>query len=254
MLRISMYVWLAGLVGCFSDVSKTPDAAVICDATCQHGLFHGVCSSGGRHVFACSTSSGRCRWFEGGCPVGFVPSECEVDDICCETIDGSAWPFVGPLATGMANTEASLDVEVAGGALVSSSAPRHFGVVSSSDETPSSTVLRCEGPGGGVLCRSAGPLFATRFVTDVSTVFRVAPSGPAVQEAWYIELLPASDPSFGRLFIRRDTDFPSPSLACAPSSPVEFSGELTVYGNLGGFLTGSFEDGTRVSLSLAVRE
>lgn len=56
---------------------------------CFKGYFFAECGGTGSARLACSDSDG-CYWFASDCaPVGFVASDCPVDDICCH----AGWPF-----------------------------------------------------------------------------------------------------------------------------------------------------------------
>lgn len=95
-VRTRCLMFFIGVMACGNSHSA-PDPATYCDAEqpslteCSRGEFHADCPGSGPPVLACGELD--CLWFTTGCvALGYSPSPCPADDICC--LDD--WPFEQP--------------------------------------------------------------------------------------------------------------------------------------------------------------
>ena len=221
--------------GASPDAGAAPDASagVACDvpiADCAFGLFFGSCGTSAAPILACSETSGRCKWFTGGCPVGYRASDCAIGDFCCHATPDGAWPFdaTGSFSS-MAEVELASDLAAMGQSLVDKSVPAELAVtVDPLIGPPSSNVVTCSTATPLQVCQDGVVLARGAWATDSSLVIRLVGRG-LLAEALLLELVPAHGAPIARLFVRDEEDSAEPSpTRCLPFKPQFVSGTLRV--------------------------
>ena len=196
---------------------------------CLHGLFFGVCGDGDVPLLACNRSNGRCRWFRGGCPVGWRASDCPIDQVCCHETPDGLWPFdpstsfsPGP------RLMITLDIAAMGWTVIDESAPAEIAVtVDPSIGPPTSDWADCTPDAPLQICRDRLIIERGARSTDLSLVLRFA-SQARHAEAVLLEIVPAGGSLQARMFVRDEDDAAPPSLPsrCRPFHMESTSGTL----------------------------
>ena len=186
---------------------STPDSGAVCDAprdVCAAGFLHGVCGpEEGELVLACGAGGG-CRWWQGGCPVGWQPSDCPPTNPCCHTTADGPWPFEEAPADGVP-IDTLYDLAAMGGEPVTRGSPSISVSVDPSVTEHSPVIFTCSTGNPLELCEETFSIWARGGPREHTTLLRFTTDALFGERVW-LELLDVDAQLVARAFVRRYTD------------------------------------------------
>jgi hypothetical protein len=231
-----MMMVATSIAGCGLEPEATCDAPI---GECSFGLYFGSCPGDSGPVLACVGGfTGGCLWFTGGCPVGYVPSDCPADDICCHATSAGPWPFADGWSPEYTNTRQQVisDLATIGSGVVDENHPSEIAVTIDPSVPPPTEVrgtrIRCSSGAPLQICaeRELAPRAGVMAPIGRTWVVRFATNDLAA-EAVRLELLETLESGrlVGRLFVRDDVDSGTGGVpACEPFKPRFVSGTVRV--------------------------